>query len=171
MKSKTRVLKLEHSHRTWTGVDGRTIRYCLRCGASDGSPRHAEGCRSVELVSDSEGTAGPALCEHSNVDTLKFCGDLWWWFHESDSSAGLRSSMGGQIDALELGVEIHDGKGEPDILLPAARKLRRMYDLLRTMSERDYGTLRAWYTERKSNASETAVARAHKAYYETRGRQ
>lgn len=106
----------------------------------------------------------------SNEDNLKYCGDLWWWFHEADADSGFRSSMGGQIAALELGTNEHHAPEEPEVMIDSARKNRRMCELLKPLSERHYGLLRQWYTELRHDPSEVAVAEAHQAFYSIRGR-
>lgn len=109
------------------------------------------------------------LPEQTGVDTLKYCRDLWWWFHEADACAGLRSSMGGQIDAIELGTPDISMRDEPEILLGAARKNRDMYAALKLLSEHDYGVLRVFYTDPHHRPAEVLVAGAHKSFYTIRG--
>lgn len=107
--------------------------------------------------------------EQTGVDSLKFCADLWWWFHEMDAASGLRSSFGGQTDALELGTIAETPPSEPVVSLATAARSRKMHARLKRLSEAHYGTLRVWYTERRRRPSETLVAAAHQAFYATRG--
>jgi hypothetical protein len=47
--------------------------------------------------------------------------------------------------------------------------MRTMYAQMKLLSEKHYGVLREFYTERHHSPSETEVAAAHKGFYALRG--
>ena len=107
--------------------------------------------------------------EQSGADSLSYCADLWWWFHEADAQAGLRSSLGGQLVALETVISVHHEPKEPNFNISAAKKRAKIYRAMMLLPEPQYGVLRVWYTQRQTNPGDVAVAAAHKAFYEARG--
>lgn len=79
--------------------------------------------------------------------------------------------MGAQIDMGELGATLQTDPVEPSVSLTGARRLRRLYAMLKLLSEYQYGVLRAWYTGAGNRPAEPVVAGAHRAFYELRGRK
>jgi len=105
-------------------------------------------------------------------DTLKYCHDLWWFFHSASHDTGLISNSGHQLDQLASGTNAqHNQPSEPDINISAGKKLRKLFAQLRLLPEPDFGVLRVWYTQRMTPMSEIKVAAAHKAFYDARGHQ
>jgi hypothetical protein len=113
----------------------------------------------------------PTFPEQTGPDTLKYSSDLWWFFHEADKHAGLKSSQGAIQDVIELGAEISAEPDEPIINLHEAKRMRRLFAILRLVPEHHYGVLRVWYTNREQEPAETKVAAAHKAFYAAAKRQ
>jgi hypothetical protein len=113
----------------------------------------------------------PTFPEQTGKDSLKYAEDLWWFFHEADKHAGLKSSQGAIQDVIELGMELSTEPDEPNINLHEAKRMRRLFAILRLVPERHYGVLRNWYTNREQDPGEVKVAAAHKAFYAAQKRQ
>jgi hypothetical protein len=114
----------------------------------------------------------PTFPEQTGKDSLKYCEDLWWYFHAADTSAGLKSTWEAAVDSANYGAPIAScDNREPNINLNAAGRNRRLFASLRVLSERHYAILRVWYTMRHIEVAETKVAAAHKAFYAINNRK
>lgn len=107
--------------------------------------------------------------EQTGKDSLKYCEDLWWYFHEADRHAGLKSTWEAAVDTANYGAPIaYCDNREPQINLSQATRNRRLFAELQLLSEFHYGVLRRWYTMRHIEVPETMVAAAHRAFYKIR---
>lgn len=104
----------------------------------------------------------------TTADGLKFCRELWEYYNTADAVAGLRSSMGVQLDVLRLGGEIrNNGKssysGPDGAQLDAIARHRKTWAKLCLLRGSTQETLSRYYGGRK--VSEHQIAAAHKAFY------